>query len=131
MMILSLWELSPTLFHDGRFLDVVHLGKLSCQIGVAFTLDAVLRRSAPAGAAFAVIGIEAIDDIHARYDLAERRKALPVESGVVGEIDEHLGGAGVGTRGGERNVAPPVALFHRIVLNPRLAPPRPAFCVHL
>src|SRR6202140_2121019 len=115
---------SPPLFPDGRFLDVVEIGERAGQISVALALDAILRRSAPARSAFAVFGIEAIDDIHARYDLAERRKALPVQRAVVGEIDEHLRGAGVGTRRGKGDIAAPVALLHRIVLDARLAPHR-------
>src|SRR5580693_3916292 len=97
VMVAFLFSQMPAaLFRDRRLLDVVHIGKLRRQISVAFALDAVLRRSAAARRAFAVIGIERIDHGHAGGDLAERRKALAVERGVVGEIDEHLGGAGVG-----------------------------------
>src|SRR5580700_11914118 len=128
-MILLFQKPSPPLFYDGRFFDVVHFSKLSGQISVAFALDAVLRRAAAARSALAVIGIEAIDDIHARYDLAERCKALSVQRGVVGEIDEHLGGAGVGTGRGKGDVAAPVALLHRIVLDARLAPHRREFWI--
>src|ERR1700719_3625070 len=124
-MVAFLFSQKPAaLFRDRRLLDVVHIGKLRRQISVAFALDAVLRRSAAARRAFAVIGIERIDHGHARHDLAERRKALAVERCVVGEIDEHLGGAGVRAGRGEGDVAAPVALFYRIVLDARLTPYR-------
>src|SRR5271155_5030984 len=110
------------LWLDCSLLDVVQFAKLFDQISVAFLLNAALLRSLPAWGAFAVSAVERVHDIHTRHDLAERCKALTVEPIVVGEIYEHLGGAGVGTGRRERDQAALVALPHRIVLDPRLAP---------
>src|SRR5580658_5583042 len=67
-----------TLRHDGRGLDVIELGKLFYQIGVPFALDAALLRPATARRALAVAAEQAIDDVHPRYHLTERRKALGI-----------------------------------------------------
>src|SRR5580700_3742879 len=55
----------PQLFRDGRFLDVVEIGELASEIGVALALDAVLGRAVAARRSFAVAVVELVDHRHA------------------------------------------------------------------
>src|SRR5579859_4142848 len=76
------------LLRNGSLLDVVELGEIAGQIGVALLLDALLIGPVAARRAFAVAAVERIDHVHARHHAAERRKSHAVERAVVGEVDE-------------------------------------------
>src|SRR5262245_25010038 len=102
------------LFRDRRRLDEIELGEALFEIGVALALNAPLVGSVPVRGALAVAVIERVHHFHAGNDLAEGRKALAVEPGIVAEIDEHLRRARVGPGGGEGDRATLIALLYRI-----------------
>src|SRR5262245_31232599 len=68
------WLTAPS-FRDRSLLDPVELRKVLFQIGVAFHLHAALVRTVAARSAFAIDGIERVDDVHTRHDLSERRES--------------------------------------------------------
>src|SRR4051812_43498620 len=107
---------------DRRLLHEIHARKFLLQIGVAFRLQTSLIRTAAAPRAFAIFGIELLDHIHARHDLAEWCESLPVQRGVIAEVDEYLTGAGVRSRHRISHEAALVALLDRIVRDARLTP---------
>ncbi len=106
------------------FFNVIHFTKLAGQIGIPFGLEAALIRATAARCAFAVVGIELVDDIHARDNPPEWRETLPVKRGVVAEVDENLRGARVRPGGRKGDLAAFVALGYRIVLDLGIAPRR-------
>src|SRR4029077_16828135 len=109
---------------DGGFLHKIHSRKFFREIGVAFVLKAALVRAAAARRAFAILGVERIDDIHTGHDAPERREAHAVEIAVVGKIDEHLAGARARSGRCKRDHAALVALGDRVIGNLRGAPAR-------
>src|SRR5262245_64195462 len=110
------------LFRDLLRLDEIELVKVLFEIGVALTLNAPLVGSVPVRGALAIAAIERVHHLHAGDDLAEGRKALAVETGIVAEIDEYLGRARIWSGGGESDRAALVALLHGIVLDVGVAP---------
>src|SRR5712692_9377311 len=109
-------------FFDGRLLDVIQIRKVLLHVSVPFALNAALLRAPTRRSALAVTAKQRVHDVHPRSDLTERRKSLTVESGIVGEIDEHLAGAGVGAGSCKRDVSAFVALLDWIILDGRGAP---------
>ena len=105
------------LFDDGGFIDGVELREALVEISVAVAANAALIGTVAVRSAFAVAGVELLDDVHALSHLAERREAHAVEAGVVTEVDEELSGAGVGAGGGEGDGAFEIALDHLVVLD--------------
>src|ERR1019366_6883294 len=97
--------------NDPRQLDLVHVTKIGLQVGVALLGDQILARG------FAVDSIYFVDHIHAFDDAAKGGEAHAVEAGVVSIVNEQLGGAGVGTGGGEDQVSALVALNDGIILD--------------
>ena len=81
--------------NDPSQLDLVDVRKIGFQVGVALFGDQILAWG------FAVNRIYFVDHVHAFDDIAEGGEAHAVEAGVVSIVDEQLGGAGVGTGGGE------------------------------
>src|SRR5213594_2835955 len=81
-----------TSFFDRRFLDVVELWKFLREVGISAGSQLRLLRSLAAGRAFAVAAIELVDNVHARRDLAERRKSHLVVPRVVDKAHEELCG---------------------------------------
>src|SRR5436309_388026 len=69
-------------------LDVVKVGEVLLEVGIAFLLNAVLIRTSPARGAFAILTIDLVHDVHSLGHLAERREAVPVETAVVTKTDE-------------------------------------------
>src|SRR5688572_3694285 len=106
--------------NDAGGLDVVEAGEVRLQVGVALGLDGALVGG------LAVLEVEGAEDRRAVDDLAERREALPVEAGVVAEVEEDLRRAAVGRPGlRERDVAGLVRLAgERVVLDGGRAPLR-------
>src|SRR5215510_3798051 len=87
LLVLCRTFISPPMSQDDSSrLDVIQVGKILVEIGVAFLLDAFLIRPHTAGRAFAVIGVQLIDHFHSGHDFAERREALRIQSGVVAVI---------------------------------------------
>src|SRR5579885_2750162 len=82
---------------DRRLLHVIHAREALGEIGIAFCLKAALVGAAPARRTLAVFSINGIHHVHAGHDLAEGGKAHAVELTVIGEVDEHLRGARIGT----------------------------------
>src|ERR1017187_2377831 len=80
---------------NGCGLDVIKVRKITFQIGVAVTLNAALSRPATARSAFAIFAVNFVHDVHSFGHFTERRETLPVEAGVVAEVDEQLCGARV------------------------------------
>src|SRR5262245_49075181 len=120
--MLAILRAGLALFRDRRRLDEIELGEALLEIGVALALNAPLVGSVPVRRALAVAAIERVHHLHAGHDLAERRKALAVEPGIVAEIDEHLGRARIWSGGGEGDRAALIALLYRIVLDVGVAP---------
>src|SRR5271166_404701 len=106
--------------HGG--LDVVELRPALVEIGLALLFDLFLVGAAALGRAFAIVAIQTVNHGHAVGDLSEGRKAHGVQTLVVAEIDEYLGGACVGTGGGERNVSAEIALGNGIIFQIRFRP---------
>ncbi len=100
---------SVLLLLDRGLPDVIELRKCPREIRVALRLDPSLIRQFP------VLGVDLVDDLHAGDDLAEWGKALSVKSGVVFEIDEHLGRPGSRAGGRKCDVPPLIAFLHRII----------------
>src|SRR3546814_8498377 len=67
-----------------------------------------------------LLSVTAIDGIHAvhpPHHASDRGKAHPVETRIVGEVDEHLRRPGVRAGRGEGDHSAGIALQHRIVLD--------------
>src|SRR5215470_2982076 len=94
-------ELPAPLLPDRSLPHEIHVRKLFGEIRVPFSLNAALVRPTPARGALAILAVELVNHIHAGAHLAERSKAEAIEPVVVAEVDEHLRGARVGTRGRE------------------------------
>src|SRR6476646_3789457 len=60
---------------DGGFLHKIHPRKFFREVGIAIALEAALIWTATTRRAFAVSGIERVDDIHTRHDAPERCEA--------------------------------------------------------
>src|SRR5262245_7745584 len=120
--MLAILRAGLALLRDRRRLDEVELGEALFEIGVALTLNAALIGSVPVRGALAVAAIERVHHLHAGHDLAEGRKALAVEPGIVAEIDEYLRRARVGPGGGEGDRAALIAVLYRIVLDVGVTP---------
>ena len=101
---------------DSCRFDVVEPRKRLCQVGVALRLDQHLI------GCFAMLGVDLVDDLHARHDLTERREPVFVEEAVVPEVDEELRRARVRTARGKCDEAALVALRDRVVFQVRVAP---------
>src|SRR5262249_26116110 len=114
--------LAKPLFFDGGLLHVIQIRKVLLQVSVPFPLNPPLLRPATRGSTLAIPAVKRVDDIHPGGDLAEGRKPLAIEPRVVGEVDEHLAGAGIGTGGCKCDEAAFVALSHRVILDGRIAP---------
>src|SRR5262245_9897486 len=120
--MLAILRAGLALFRDRRRLDEIELGKVLFEIGVALTLNAPLVGSVPVRGALAIAAIERVHHLHAGDDLAEGRKALAVEPGIVAEIDEHLRRARIWSGGGEGDRSALIALFYGIILDVGIAP---------
>src|SRR4029079_6214136 len=104
---------------DRSLRHVVELWKLLLEVRISLRLNASLVWS------LAVLGVDLVDGLHARYDDAERSETIPVQTPVVAEIDEYLRLPRVGRVGlGKGHVTAFVALLHRIVGNGRFSPGR-------
>ena len=101
---------------DGGCLDLVEVGELFFEVGVALGDDLVLVGG------FAVAGVDFVDDAHAIDDGAEGGEAHFVELGIVVVVDEELGGAGVGSGGGEDEGAAGVGVGDGVVLDGGVVP---------
>src|ERR1700686_2470148 len=105
-------------------LDVIELGEVLVQVGLALLLNFALVGPTTAGCTFAVAGVQGIHDVHSFGDLAKRGKAHAVQARVVGQIDEQLSGAGVRAGSGEGEEVFFIALSHWVVLDGGLLPDR-------
>src|SRR5207245_5487170 len=113
----------PSLLLDRRLLDLIELRKIFRQVRVALGLNLPLLRSAAARGTFTVAAVQLLDDVHARCDFAEGWKPLLVERRtVVLVVDEELRRAGIGAAVRKGHDAAFVALLHRLVRNPGVAP---------
>ena len=86
------------------------LWKLGFEVGVAFGLNARLRRL------LAVAHVDVLDLLPAANDLGKRRKAHAVEALVVHKIDEELRGARVRAGRRKRERLLEIRALDRIVL---------------
>ena len=88
---------APSGGEHGSGLDAVQLGEALIEIGLALFLDAILDR--PVAAHRGIVAVAAIQlrhDVRAFGHRAERGEPLPVQHGVVLQVDEQLRGARVG-----------------------------------
>src|SRR5262249_36789807 len=108
---------------DARFLEIVELGEVRLEIGVALALKAPLGRPTALWRPLAVHALDGLDHLHAVDDLTERWKAHRVEAAVVRIVDEQLSRARVRTGHGKGDHAPRVGLLARgIVLDAGVMP---------
>ena len=117
--------LAPVGGDDGRGLDIIEVREIFFQVGVAFHLNATLIRSMTAELRrVAIPAVNFVHHVHSFGHFAERRETLPIETGVVAEVDEQLRGARVWTGGGKSDGAARVAALDGVVWYRRFAPLR-------
>src|SRR5262249_56242092 len=66
------------LWRDRGFPHEIKIGEVARQVGIAFALDASLVGSAPLRGAFAVVGVQLVDHVHAGAHLPTRHKTHTV-----------------------------------------------------
>jgi len=106
---------------DLRRLDAVKFREVLLEISVSLIRDFILM----AGGRVSIAAVKILNYIHAGGYLAEWSEALPavIESGVVAQVDKHLGRTRVRTSClSERNRAFSIGLRDRIVLDVGILP---------
>ena len=109
------------LLQSGRA-NVIQLRKCALEIRITFGFYSGLRGAPSERRPFSISAVEAVHHVHTFDDSPEWREAFAIEPRRVGEIDENLGGAGVGSIGSERYGPAPVTFSDRVVRNLGVTP---------
>ena len=107
---------------QGGSANVIQLRKRALEIRITFRFYSRLRGPPSERRPFSISAIEAVHNFHTFGDSPEWRETFAIEPRRVGEIDENLGSAGVGSIGGEGYGAASITFSNRVVRNPGVMP---------